>query len=471
MGSPLDRPAERRRLDEILAAPGPSLTLVDGPVGTGKSRLLRSRCAHGSPATVSYLALPLPDPDHRALLARRLEGWSASPGAVSRDADWPELLDSVVAEVAGGRRRLVLALDDAHLLAESRRQLPELLAAFWADVRARSLPVHLLLAGPSPHLLRAFGEEDGPLASYVTDRLTLEPLDYRAVAELVPEYDALDRLRCYGAFGGLTSRLRHLDPSVTLGTNVRRALLEPDAPLVREGLRVLGRDLSSTARYSSILRAVTEGAHDWGSMVDAVRDVDSGGTLAPYVARLEELGHMEVERSLDAGPRSRRRRYHVGDPFLAFWHRAILPRASELAVGRSRELWGSGVRHDLERHMAQLFPRLCRQYLDGHAEKRLGAEAREVGGLWGAGYDLDPSGTLRNGVVCYGRAVWSEEAVGEGSVEAVESQLRHTRYGFGKEARLRLLFSARGFEPAVRRRAARDHLVEAFDVDDLLASG
>ena len=53
-------------------------------------------------------------------------------------------------------------------------------------------------------------------------------------------------------------------------------------------------------------------------------------------------------------------------------------------------------------------------------------------------------------------------------MDAVDRQLRETRYGFGREARIRLVFAREGFTPEGRRRLARDPLAWHVALEDLV---
>lgn len=461
-------PDDARRLRDALAGPGPSVILVSGLRGVGKTSLLH-HVTSDDPSAVYYLALDLPDLDHRRLLVRRLEGWAGDEAPLPGTADWPELLTAVADVVDRTRRRLVLVLDDAHRLVASRRRVSSLLAETWTRaVRARGLPIHLVLAGRSPHLGPALGESETGLGALRSLEVRVEPLDFRRAAARVGGYAPVDRLRTWAVFGGHPLRLRHVDPSVTLTTNIQRTVLDPEGPLFLEGMRTLEDDLSSVARYVAVLRALGGGALEWGRIVEKASGVESGGQIAPYLARLEELGLVRAERSLDAGPRTRRRRYRIRDPFLAFWHRSVLPRVSQLGAGQGAGLRSDVVRGELDAHMSLVFPMACREYLRRYADERLPAVAREVGGLWGDGYDMEVSGTLRTGPVVYGRAFWRDEALDREADDALAGEVRSTRYGFGREARIRLLVSRSGFAPDLSRRAARDRLLHLVGIEDLV---
>jgi hypothetical protein len=247
-------------------------------------------------------------------------------------------------------------------------------------------------------------------------------------------------------------------------------VLDPDAPLLHAGIEVLRRDVQSPARYASILRAIAAGRREWGELAAAVPELTSSGQIGPYLARLEALRLVEVRRSLDARERSRSRRYHATDPFFPFWHRFVLPHLTELEAGEAADVWARRIRPALDDHVRLFFPDLARAYVRRHAEQ-LRSPAREAGALWGPGYELDVAATLRSGAVCYGVCHWQDQPVGEDALAALEPALRQSRYGFGRETRLRVVFHGRDVRDDLLRRAARDELIRLIGLEELLDGG
>jgi AAA+ ATPase superfamily predicted ATPase len=216
-----------------------------------------------------------------------------------------------------------------------------------------------------------------------------------------------------------------------------------------------------------VLRSLALGAREWAEVLAWTPDLASGGQLAPYLAKLQQLGLVEGEGPLDARPGARSRRYRLVDPFLGFWHRFVLPHLSQLAEGQAQKVWRQHVRPHLDEYAAQLFPIVCRQYLERHSEHPLLGRARTLGGLWGDGYDIDPAGTLRTGAAFYGKTFWERGRITEIEDENLQEEMRGTRYGFGKEARLRLLFSTGGFSPGLLRRGARSDVMHLISTNQL----
>lgn len=468
-----------RELRDRTGGPGPSLTLLTGRRGSGKTALLRAAFDETTSGTgvLWHGAPPLPDAGQRALLAGAvtsfLEGRPTDPPVEppELEAAWSEILEPLDAWLYRTRRASVLVLDGWERLVDAQSRLPGIMADFWAGVRRRGLPLHLVVASRPGAAADAF-RSDGPLGEWAGPPIHLGPLPFRqAVAHLAPDAPARDRIRLHAVFGGWPEVLARVPAGRSLVRSLEEAVLGADAPLLRWGQELLEREVQSPARYAALLRAVSRGQREWGGIRDAVPDFTGGGQLAPYVQRLEELELVTVERSLDAPPRSRRRRYRVSDPFVAFWFRFVLPHLGVLERGGGSELWRERIRPRLDEHVGLQFPGLCREYLALHGDEALGAVAREAGGLWGPGYDLPVAATLRSGAVVYGAARWTGASPDEGVVEAIEEDLGRTRYGFGREARLRVVFTVPEPAEGLLRRAARDEAVVVVGAGDLVGEG
>ncbi|MSR35128.1 MAG: hypothetical protein EXR95_00595 [Gemmatimonadetes bacterium] len=430
-----------------------------GPEGIGTTTLVKQ--ALGQRAHQSYVAAPVTDTDHRALLAERLE--------LDTGGDWPTLLDRLADRLEASRDRTVVVLDGFEHLLAARSRLPAILAAFWTRIRSRSLPLHLVLVGSDPNALGELTTSTSPLAEMVTLDLELGTLPYREVTDDLSGWPARDRIIAWAALGGRPSVVRWLDPAQGLIANLRRIVLDPDAPLLRAGTDLLRRAVQSPARYSSILMALAQGRREWGDIAGAVTDFGSSGQLAPYLARLEELRLVETRRSLDAREGSRSRRYHPTDPFLAFWFRFVLPNLTELERGQAADVWTRRIRPFLDDHVRLWFGDLAQEYVGRYAEQ-LPAAARETGALWGPGYELEVAGILKSGAVCYGSCTWEHSPVGEEALGPIERTLRESRYGFGRESRLELVFHAGGASEELVRRAAREDQIRLISLDDLLGA-
>ncbi|MFQ5538298.1 MAG: ATP-binding protein [Gemmatimonadota bacterium] len=460
------RSRELGYLRTVLDSPEPTLVRVTGLPRVGKSEAVQ-RAVGGRPV-IFFTAPPLPAPDQRRALASVLnpgsgtEALGESPradGEVDGPPPWHELLGAVRSAFAsashGPRSPIpVLVVDDAHRLVQARARFFDALRAAMADPAAEVHPFHCVLVAPvldlpSPH------RRPPPLRRDVSEpaesHLSLPPLSFRGALPFLPGRTPRERLLAYSVFGGLPGTLAHLDPGAGLNANLRRVVLSPTAPLSMWGLHLLERFFQSPPRYAAALRTLSRGEAEWHVVRTGISDLTGSGQVAPYLKRLQALGAVGVRRSLDARKGGRSRRYHIPDPFLAFWFRFLLePGVAGEATAEARTI----PRADLEVHAATVFPSVCRAFMEHDAMEVLGANARESGSLWGPGYDLPVAGVLTSGAAYYGKVYW-RKAPDPDDLAELDAAIRETRYGFGRERRLRILFSARGFSAALTRAAAR----------------
>jgi hypothetical protein len=102
------------------------------------------------------------------------------------------------------------------------------------------------------------------------------------------------------------------------------------------------------------------------------------------------------------------------------------------------------------------------------AIETLGANAREGGSLWGPDYDIPIAGLLTSGAAYYGTCSWSYEDHAASPVAGVEQGMRESRYGFGRERRVRLVFTGRDAPLPLRREVARNPDALLIDAAALL---
>ncbi len=476
------RSRELGRLRYLLDQRQPRAVRVTGLPGVGKSAI--ARIAMADYTGISFTCPPLPAPAQQAALDKRLEeapsGGPSSSGFLA-DGSWAGTFERILRAARSAERPWVLVLDDAHRLSEARARWLEPLAEALGTATRTGVPLHVVLLGDEGGLPTEDELSDmvPPLsppgsAERRVDTLRIGPLSLRAAADLLPGTTPHARVRAYGVFGGIPRVLSHIDPSVTVGTNVRRLLLGPNGALSDVVLNWIERSVQRPARYMSILNALSAGETDWGTLHAGVPDLTRSGQLAPYLKRLFELGHVAMRSSLDAAPRSRAQRYALADPFLAFWSRFVLPwrlgEAVHLQPPPVRDHYATHVRPGIARHMETVMPRIARQHMRHDALESLGTSVRECGSLWGAEYDIPVAGILSSGAAFYGACAWAVPTPEADPLARLDREIRETRYGFGRERRLRLVFTGGRTPTWLRRMIARRPDAELIDAGALVGA-
>ncbi len=430
----------RRTLDATI----PQAMAVTGPPGSGKSAIVR-RALEGRPH-LFFRCPPLPESEQRRAIANQLDllagGERGDRGdrAASTVPGWRSIFghSSDLARSMGGNFTLVL--DDAHHLLTARSKISA------EDAEALEASTHVILIGSGR--LPAVGELD-PTA------LQIGPLPFRSATPLLPGADPSAKLRAYGMFGGLPGVLRHLDTSLTPESNAKRFLLGDEYRGPESPAAWIARSLQSPHRYVAILRALASGSLRWADLHAAIPDVAAGGQIAPYIHRLVDLGLVSVRRSLDAEPTSRDRRYSLTDPFTAFWARYLLPYRYGTESADGSTYFSTAIRPELPEHMEHVLAQVARQHMAFDSIETLGTSSRIHGSLWGKSGEITCAGTLMNGVPFYGVTTWKEPSRSASPLDALDVSVAKTRYGFGRERRLRLVFCGKPAPTWLRRVCAR----------------
>lgn len=462
----IERPLLQRRLRAALGVPGPAVVTVAGAPGMGVSGLLRRVLPQAADRIIAFTASDAPPPRR---LERAVEAWlragvplvAPAPGGGGSNPDsppsWTGLVASLLESMRAHRRSLHLVVDDAPELLAGDGAEAAALAALWASARSHALPLHLILAGHDDDRVERWIDEALPGAG--RERVRVPPVRMDELRAHLPDWLPEERHLIRAALGGRVATLGMIDPGLRATTNLFRLVVDPQGPLHAEPPRRLREDFQKPARYAGILGALADGAREWAGIRKRNPAFRSGNQLAPYLAALQERGWVRAERSLDAAPSSRGRRYHLADPSVAFWYAVAEPARDRLLAGEApgrvaREL-------ALGPHLARTFPHLCRKaLLEGVADARLPLphplRAREMGGLWGPDHELPISGTLRSGAIVHGVGVWGRVA-GEADARAALAAQGLTRYGFGRESRFVLIVTSRGASDGLARWGARDH--------------
>ncbi len=393
------------------------------------------------------------------------------------DSSWSDLV-----RAAAGSQRLVLVIDQAHLIEEAdRRFVQELAQGSKAAAADGGIPRIVLISDDRRFFDRLTGTQSpfhDPLAALTEGRggqiTVVEPhlLPYGQLALSCPRWTPVDLIRGAAIFGGQPEVLRWVEPDRSLGWNVTRLLLDPRSPLFDHVPNAIFARFQKTGRYGAVLSALAGGARTWQEVVRRTPEFGSGSPMGAYMKRLEERGFVRVHDSLDATAGSRRKRYALDDSFDAFWFRFVLPLADRLRGGfiDPADAWERLVFPKVDLFVAQVLPNISRTYVGRYAAGRLGAQTRIVGGLWGEEHDFDAAATLWDGSVVYSHCTWVDRNLGIGALQRARQQLRETRFGFGRERRTVLLIMQQPPSRDLEQAALRDPNVEWLDAERLVAA-
>lgn len=356
----VDRDTEWESLCRLWESDDPELAFILGRRRVGKSFVLVpfARAVEG----IYYQATRRTEAEQLRALTRivgeRFEDPALLHGAPF--TDWEGLFGYLLDQV--GDTRLLLVIDEFPYLESAAPPLPSVLQSL-VDHRLRESRIKLVLSGSHISAMKRLEEADQPLYARRTARLVFSPFSYLDAAVFVPGYDAADRIRAYGIFGGVAGHLTLLDPDEDLATNVQRQMLAPSARLFDEAQHALDAFLTDAEIHYSVLEAIAAGERTWSGIA---RRVGKGsGSLSRPVSWLVEMEviRRDVPVTVRRPSKSKRALYTITDPYLGFWHRFVSPliQAGVPGTAPPEAVWEGRIRPALDDYMGRVFEEVCRE--------------------------------------------------------------------------------------------------------------
>ena len=370
---------------------------------------------------------------------------------------------------------LVVVLDELQYLTANGDDVTSQLAAA-CDQAPAALPLTLVLSGSEVSAMEHLASGGAPLYGRITWSRQLRPFDYRDAARMADWLSPREAAYLYGILGGLPRYLASVHEDEPLAQAVTRTFVADggEVRLQMDTLIEQEKGIRRPAEYRSVLRAVAAGR-------TLLNDIAMLTGLEEHSVRhvLEVLIQLELvraEQNFAAGPKSAVR-YRIADGALAFWHRFLLPRRSQLAMDRPERFWAEHVVPDLDTYMGGRFEQIVREaYRRYHAT--WGLPPASEWARW-EGLDrerqpveIDIAARLADDRLLVGEIKWSSSPWGPtlhtGLVEKV-ARLAASGQGWAHTAgdMVYLYASASGFTSEMQALARADPRVRLLDLADL----
>jgi hypothetical protein len=344
----------------------------------------------------------------------------------------------------------------------------------WWDREGVHAPLFVVLCGSQLSAMAALGEESAPLfGRFNAGIFHLDPLQYEDVACFYansPHYGVVEKLLLYGVFGGTPRYHAMVDPSRAPAEEIVTLLMQPRAILENEVRFLLGSEqIRDPAPYNAILAAIADGETKFNRIQQLI-GVERGA-LSSSLRTLLDLGW--IRRELPFGERSDRRAlYRVADPFLAFWYRFVAPLSSELQFSDPAAVYASRVAPYLSDYMGWfVFEEICGQWLQRHAQQRLGLTLRQMARYWSRDNrtEIDLMAELEDGTFLFGECKWRTDRVtGLSDLSALQAKVASLPEAQWRDKPSYILFALGGYSRELLQLAAdpaeRLSLVEKRDM-------
>jgi len=282
-------------------------------------------------------------------------------------------------------KRLAVVIDEFPYLVRANPSLPSILQEYW-DLKLSNGKVFLVICGSSVSMMEKLLGYKSPIYGRRTAQLRVSPLGFFEAREFLPRYSVEDFVKAYGILGGTPAYLLEFDDSKGIEGNLRN-YFRPDSFLYSDARFVLREELEEPRNYFAIMEAVARGKTTLGEIIN-----ETGlerGTVGKYLSVLIDLSFVRREIPVTESRKSRRGRYHIADPYFAFWFRYVHPNEDLIETGQGDVLVDI-VMEDLNEYLGWVFEDVSRQFLIGlNRAQKLPFRFTKIGRWWRKGEEVD----------------------------------------------------------------------------------
>jgi len=390
----VDRERELRFLTESFSRSSSELLLLYGRRRVGKTTLLQRFAETARLPVLYHVSVQTTAKHELARLSGRLATFFDDDVVRQHPfVEW-EALFAYVAQRAR-ERPFGLVLDEFPYAVEGCTALPSILQASWDGVLS-NLPIKLVLCGSSLGMMeRIFMTATAPLYGRRTGQWRVEPLAPSYIGHLVGARTWAEALQVYGIIGGCPHHAllfaRGLDAASERGIQdaIGRTIPERGTPLYDEVPFLLRSEVSTPRVYQSILSAVALGSTKFSEL--SSKTGLGREHLSRYLGTLVDLGFVrrEIPVTVDKPAKSRKGRYVIADPFIAFWYRFVFAHRDDLEAGRADEILSGIVASRLDEHVAGTVEPALGTLFEGPFRDRVPFEPGRRGRPWSSREEFD----------------------------------------------------------------------------------
>jgi AAA+ ATPase superfamily predicted ATPase len=360
-----DREEELRFLEEHYSSKLAEFIVIYGRRRVGKTELTL-KFSKGKPH-IYFLADRRSEPELIQELKLRMSYFLKDESFAKLNIkDWTELFQEFLKW--NKNTRVIITLDEFPNLIEGNRAVPSIFQKTW-DLQLKDKNLMLILLGSSIGIMETeVLDYKSPLYGRRTGQWKLDPLKLTHMRPFYPKYNYETLIHVYGCLGGVPAYLLKFDPNKTFWENCQEKILKKGEFLYEEAEFLLREELREPRNYSSILKAIAQGAKSYGEILN-LTGMDKS-MLSKYISVLEDLGFTKRIYPIGIKPKPRKGQYTIADNYLRFWFKYVLPNKAELEIGNTDYVLNK-IRDDCNTYLGHAFEQAASEFLTEMKKKQL----------------------------------------------------------------------------------------------------
>ncbi len=289
---------------------------------------------------------------------------------ITEFSDWEKAFESILDLPYQGKKLIII--DEFPYMCKSNSSIPSILQNLWDNV-FNSNNVMIILCGSSMSFIeKELLAEKNPLYGRATGIYKMKEMNFHDVIQFFPNYSPKDQVITYSILGGIPHYLKQWDPSLSVEENILYNILTKGSVLYSEVEFLLHQELRETPIYNSVLETVALGNSKLND-ISKKSLIENTSKTSIYLNNLIELGLIEKEYSVDAGPKeisnTHRGIYHLSDHFFRFWYRFCFTNYSQLEDGDIDGVYHHLIKPELHQFASAAFENICLEFVKSKQRK------------------------------------------------------------------------------------------------------
>jgi uncharacterized protein len=448
----INRQAELKFLEEKWLDPKAQLIVLWGKRRVGKTELVKQFIV-GKPS-LYFLSESTSNKEQLQRFSQLLGEFFNEPLLLTRGfSTWDEAFDYLQRK----QERFILVFDEFPYLIQSNPAIPSIFQKGWDEHLVKS-NIYLILLGSSIAMMEneVLGYHS-PLYGRRSGQWLVEPMPFRAASQFRAEKPFRDRLAHFAIAGGIPAYWLQFSSKKAFSENLRDHVFHKGEMLYDEVEFLLRAEVREPRYYFALLQAIAQGKRKLSEIVNASGLQQS--LAGKYLGVLSDLHIVEREVPVtEVTPmKSKKGLYKISDEFCRFWFRFVLPRRSELEMGRLDSITQESI-EQLPQFLGETYEKVAKETLIADMENFFSFSA--IGRWWDQGREIDVV-AINPGLdtILFCEVKTTEKKVGTDILDSLREKARKVHWGSGERIEHFCLFSRTGFTPELQKRALRERIV------------
>ena len=437
------RKKELATLNEVYEKDAPSLVILYGRDGIGKTRLLKEFSA---------------DKSHMYYLGRE---YSKEEQKQYLD---PVLEETRVAAASLENGKICLFIDEFDQIQKAYKDFFVDLEAFLKEELIEKRVMVVISSSSIQWVENEMVKVMGTTATRITSFIKLKEFTFLEMVSYFPDSSTQDCIAIFGVLGGVPKYLEYWDSKKNVRENIKKLFLYESSPMRNEVVRFLRLDLRELSVYNTILAVLAEDEYKLNYLYS--RTGFSRAKISVYIKNLIQLdvAHKIFSFETDQRENIQKGLYGISDPLLYFWYKFMQPNLSSLAWEDADAFYDSVIEPGLDGYMWLSYIRVCREFLELMNQfGKLPIQIHTMGSLYGKEGFIPLIGQSQEGELLVGTCKWSNEPMTVTEFEELLGTMEQT----GKEADYYFLFSKEGFAQELSTMTQGIDNVSLIDLESL----